>query len=248
MTVNFKPRITWPKNELLIPAELFGISVPSGLSSFDVRYPNIVGAVEMERLAKGSNTTSSGGLATVEGCVTSDPKVAFANPAKQWKKTPLMAPAAGQKEHGPWQFQFLGGDVFLDLELGIYLEKAVDYNPNDDLSVQIFATAYDHELLHVLDAIDIVTKWLPAHLLKESNIDKYFVRAEPYVYGTQSSTDTETDFAEFIGKVIITDIKNFWITESNRRGRLRDDPKEYAIVSDKINDLRAKQINRPHAR
>lgn len=246
MAVTFKPRISWPRNELLLPAEVFGISVPKGVDAFDVRDPKIVDVAEMMRLAPNSGGSSSGQLAIVNGLVTANLTIKFPDPKKQWRKSPLSS--RGTPAHGPWQFEFTGGDVFLDLEMGIYLAKAVDYDPNDDLSVQIFALIYEHELLHVLDEIDIVTRWLPAHVLAEPVVARHLVEGKPYVYGKASSTAMEQDFAEFIAKIIIADITYFWVTEKNRRARLRDDPAEYRIVQDKVDRLRTQQINRPSPR
>lgn len=244
MALTFKPRVRWPKNDLLLPAELFSISVPRGVDAFDVRSPNVVDAAEMMRLAPNSGASSSGQLAIVNGLVTAKLTISFADPKKQWRKTPLSH--GSQSPHGPWQFEFTGGDVFLDLELAIYVAKSVDYDPKDDLSVQIFALIYEHELLHVLDEIDIVTRWLPAHVLAEPTVERHLVQRKPYVYGKASSTAMEQDFSEFLAKIIVGDINYFWVTEKNRRARLRDDPAEYKIVQEKADRLRTRQINRPN--
>jgi hypothetical protein len=243
MALTFKPRVRWPKNDLLLPAKLFDISVPRGVDAFDVRSPNIVDVAEMIRLAPNSKASSSGQLAMVNGLVTAKLTISFADPKKQWRKTPLSL--RSQSPHGPWQFEFTGGDVFLDLDLAIYVAKSVDYDPKDDLSVQIFALIYEHELLHVLDEIDIVTRWLPAHVLAEPAVERHLVQRKPYVYGTASSTAMEQDFAEFLAKIIVDNMNYFWVTEKNRRARLRDDPAEYKIVQDKVDRLRTRQINRP---
>ena len=59
------------------------------------------------------------------------------------------------------------------------------------------------------------------------------------------ATQTDSDFQTFIGNTIQVDIFNIWARESNRREALRDAPAEYKKVQDKVDDLRARQINRP---
>lgn len=239
MAVKFVPRITWPKNELLLPPDYFGVTPPAGVAQGDIRYPNIVDVPEMMRLAPNTSAAQSGQLRIVDGLVTAAPTIRFADANAQWRRS-----SASGSEHGPWKFEFLGGDVFLDLEMGIYLAKSVDYNPKDDLSVQIFARIYEHELLHVLDEIDIATKWLPPQLLGEPTIGRYLVQGAPYVYGLGSSTALDTDFHDFIASIIVANVYNFWVTEKNRRARLRDAPAQYKIVQDQVDTLRQRQINR----
>ena len=245
MSVNFRPNIDWPNNDLLLPAEWFDVKIPSGLSSFYIRDPNFVDITTMMKLSKDDATFASGGLKMTEGLVTSDLKLRFADPSKQWRRTSLSA--TRDPNHGPFQYQFAGGDVFLDLTLGIYLLTTADYNPNDDLSVQIFARLYEHELLHVFDDVDLVNNWLIPHLNIDPDVARFLVRGEPYTYGTPAmvATQTDSDFQTFIGNTIQVDIFNIWARESNRREALRDAPAEYRKVQGKVDDLRARQINRP---
>jgi hypothetical protein len=250
MPVNFKSRISWPKNAQLLPAKHFGVSVPPGVDASNVRYPNFVDVAEMQRLEpdRVESASQKGGsapekLSIVEGLVTGKPTIVFADAAKQWRKSPLSTSAA--QDHGPWKFEFTGGDVFLDLELGFYLLNSLRYDPKDHLSVQIFALVCEHELLHVLDDIDIAKRWLPPHLRSDQMVARFLDQGEPFVYGRPSDTDVEGKFAEFITKIITDRIYNVWVTEQNRREELRDAPDKYKIVQDKVDALRAKQINRP---
>jgi hypothetical protein len=247
MGVTFRRRITWPKNDLLLPSELYNVNVPAGLSSMDVRVPNIVDTNRMMQLAPGSNSSSSGSLSLTEGLVKSDVSVSFPNPAAQWRRGPV--PGAKDPNRGPCQFQFTGGEVILDFPLEIYLLKTAEIDPNDDLSVQIFACLYEHELLHVLDALDIANNWLPIRLNAEPTVARYLMQGQPYVYGTASMliAPLEQEFRTFITNTIQVAIFNLWATESNRRESLRDAPAQYKIVQDKVDALRGKQINRPHS-
>lgn len=246
MSVTFRPTIDWPNNDLLLPAQLFNVKVPAGLSSFDVRDPNFVDVTKMMQLAKDDSTVPSGALRMTDGLVTADVKVRFANPSTQWRRSSLSA--TKDPNRGPFQYQFAGGDVFLDLVLGIYLLKSVEYDPADDLSVQIFARLYEHELLHVVDHVDLINNWLAPHLNPDPDVARYLVRGEPYVYGTPSmvAAQVEREFQTFIGNTIQVAIFNVWAREANRRESLRDAPAQYKIVQDQVDDLRARQINRPH--
>jgi hypothetical protein len=246
MSVTFRPNIDWPNNDLLIPAQLFNIKVPPGLGAFDVRDPNFVDVIKMMKLAKDDKTVTSGALKMTNGLVTADLKVRFADPSTQWRRSSLST--TKDPNRGPFQYQFAGGDVFLDLALSIYLLKSVEYDPADDLSVQIFARLYEHELLHVVDHVDLINNWLASHLNSDSDVARYLVRGEPYVYGTPSmvAAQVEREFQAFIDNTIQVAIFNVWAREANRRQALRDAPAQYKIVQDKVDDLRARQINRPH--
>ena len=142
MGVTFRRRISWPENDLLFPAELFNVTVPPGLCSMDVRVPNIVDINKMNQLSSGAGySSSSGGLSSAYGFVNPKLTAIFPNPAAQWRRTP--APGAKNSDYGPCQFQFTGGEVILDLTLEIYVITAAEIDPNDDLSVQIFACVYE---------------------------------------------------------------------------------------------------------
>lgn len=245
MSVTFRPTIDWPNNDLLLPAKLFNVKVPAGLSSFDVRDPNFVDVTKMTQLAKEGRTVPAS-LSIINGLVTADLKVRFSNPSAQWRRSSL--PAAKDLNRGPFQYQFAGGDVFLDLVVGIHVLNSVEYDPDDDLSVQIFARIYEHELLHVADHLDLVNNWLPSHLNPDPDVARYLVRSEPYIYGTPSMVAAQVDreFQTFVGNTIQVAIFNVWGREANRRQALRDAPAQYKIVQDKVDDLRIRQINRPH--
>jgi hypothetical protein len=136
---------------------------------------------------------------------------------------------------GPANFQFQGGEVIMDLTLGLYMLDSVKPG-DDDKSPKIFNVLYEHELLHILDETDIVKNWLPGRAMVDSTVVKYFVRAEPYTYGLQSQliADARRNFLEYIGQPIF----NVWATEANRRAGIRDAPGEYKKISDQIEKIR----------
>ena len=241
MSVHFRPLISWPQNELLLPADWFGVTVPTGLSSFHVRAPNYVDVIRMGQLGRGNvGSSSTGQLSIVNGRVTKDLTVAFSNPQTQGRRL------GGQAERGPAQFLFTGGEVMLNLAVGIWILSLNEPDLDDDLSIQIFALIYGHELLHVLDEIEILS-WLPPRLLSETAIQQYLVQGQTFTYGTSSQTITEVEreFREHIRRRIEGEVLAVWAPETNRRGGIRDAPTDYAIVQQKVDTLRARQINRP---
>ncbi len=247
MSLTFRLRVQWPRNELLLPAELYNIKVPTGLSSFHVRAPRFVDVVEMGQLAKGNpGRNAGGGLAIVEGMVTRDLRVSFADPSAQWRRLP--AASAQASRNGPGQFKFTGGDVFVDLTLGLYILKMDDPAPDDDLAVQIFAEVYGHELLHVLDELDVASNWLLPRLNQDPDVIAYLVQQQIFTYGTPQQTieQAEQEFRDYIKKRIEDAARVLWTPETNARAGRRDSPAQYKAVGDRINSLRAQQINRPH--
>lgn len=246
MPVTFVPKIEWPTNDLLIPADWFNVTVPAGLDSFHVRSPNYVDVLAMGRVKRNGTAVATGAggqLGLVNGLVSNDLDVRFDNIQSQWRCTPLGGPTSRQ---GPGQFVFTGGNVSLVLSLGIYILDLNKPNPDDQLTIDIFAEVYSHELLHVLDEIDIVRNWLIPRLNTEPTIAQYLVRAEPYVYGNQSQNlmQVEQEFRTYIKNTIQTAIHNIWAVEANRRQGIRDAPAEYKKVQDRIDVLRGRQINR----
>jgi hypothetical protein len=246
IAVTFVSKIEWPKNDLLIPAEWFGVQVPTGLDGFHVRSPNYVDVMGMSRVTRNGSSAAIGAggqLGSVNGLVSNDLQVRFDNVVSQWQCTPLGGPTSRQ---GPGQFRFTGGNVSIVMSLGIYILDLNKPNLDDQLSVDIFAEVYSHELLHVLDEIDIVRNWLIPRLNPDPTIAQYLIRAEPYVFGTpsQSIMQVEQEFRTHIQKTIQANALSIWAVEANRRQGLRDAPAEYKKVQDRIDVLRGKQINR----
>jgi hypothetical protein len=246
MSVNFRPVIHWPVNQLLLPPEYFGVQTPTGLSSLDVRAPKFVDAGEMSKLTTSMARSSSQGLSLVSGLVKPDLKVAL-NDSTQLAVR--LKPGTPVRPNGPLDFQFQGGDIVVNLNLAVFILNSVSWNPvDDDLQVQIFAAVYGHELLHVFDELDIVSKWLQPQLLANTWIDTYLVKAQTYTFGTPSMTVAQVD-SEFRARFfesLQVEVFNTWATESNRRSALRDAPAEYAKVQKVVDGLRIKQVNRPH--
>lgn len=235
MSVNFKPRITWKErmNELICPYEWYGIQKPTGLSPFHVREPKFVSMDELGKLVRGGTAHNTPrGLSMVQGLTDNDFQVKFTDPQAQWRALP--GPDGKPATRGPVNFQFQGGDVILELTLGLYLVDSVE--PGDDeKSRKIYNLFYEHELLHVMDEVDIVQQWLPQQAKQDPTVAKYFVQAEPYTYGLQSQTaeQARADFLQFVTRPIF----NLWAGESNRREKIRDAQAEYDKISDQYYKL-----------
>lgn len=240
MSVTYCPRIHWPTNELLLPPDLYGVDVPTALPEVHVRAPKYADVTVMGQLARSSAVGSpGGGLSIVNGLVTRELEVNFRNPATQWR---CVSSTGGT---GPGTFQFQGGEILLDLSLAIHILDHLDPDPSDEFSVQIFAEVYGHELLHVLDEIDILRNWLSPRLPGDPAIARLL--SQPFSYGTRAQpiATVETEFRQYIRTRIHGAIRDgHWAPQTNERARRRDAPSEYAKVQDRIDTLRARQINR----
>jgi hypothetical protein len=108
----------------------------------------------------------------------------------------------------PVQWQFQGGSLKFDVELGIYI---IDKYASIQKLYELIMT---HELLHVKDSYDIVDQYLPAELPKDENVKKFLIDCKPvdasgYQYWFQSGK-----FKQYVTEI--------WNEEWNKRGTGRD--------------------------
>jgi hypothetical protein len=234
VVVKYTARVDWPENDTRLDAKKFKVTVPTGLKDEQIRTPNYVDVTVMNQKANEKRVGSvGGGFSIVNGLVTRNLEVRFANPAKQWK---LLSASS----KGPGKFQFQGGEIFLDLHLAIFLLDHLEPDPKDDVSGKIFAEIYGHELLHVLDENTIVRSTLPPALDGDRDLAKLLT--EPFSYGRSSDAITivEPEFHEYMRKRIEGIVVNdHWAPRTNERAGARDAPSEYKKVQDKVDDLRA---------
>ncbi|MGH9368525.1 MAG: hypothetical protein ACRD3M_12710 [Thermoanaerobaculia bacterium] len=239
MGVLYTARIHWTANELLLDAKKYKVTVPTALKDEQVRTPSFVDVTVMNQKAReGAVGSKGGGLSIVNGLVTRELEVHFRNPATQWKRLSTST-------MGPGQFQFQGGEIYLDLDLAIFVLDHLKPDPKDDISGKIFAEIYGHELLHVLDENDIAKNWLPPLLDGDKDISSLLTK--PYTYGRSSDSITvvEKEFHEYIRKRIEGMIRNdHWAPQTNERAGRRDAPSEYAKVQDRVDTLRASRTIR----
>jgi hypothetical protein len=134
----------------------------------------------------------------------------------------------------------------LNLAVGIWILSLNEPDLDDDLSIQIFALIYGHELLHVLDEIEILS-WLPPRLLSETAIQQYLVQGQTFTYGTSSQriAEVEREFREHIRRRIEGEVLAGWAPETNPPGGLPHAPTGIRDRQQKVDTLRARQINRP---
>ena len=228
MPYRFVPRVLH-QNELLFPAPLYGVNIPAGLSSFDVRPPTFVSFGEMQALLSSNNNTS-GGLGIVHGLTKCDFRVRFSNLNRQWQQTTGLG---GQSLR-----QFQGGDVYLEITLNVYILESDRPVSGDPYSLQIFALIMEHELEHVVDEIDIINRWMPSRARRDQLARRYLGQATLMQERAYRHWFVDNHFTDWL--------KNgLWANEHNRRARLRDSVSNYAHLQQQIDQLRIQQVNQP---
>jgi hypothetical protein len=225
---NFKPRISFG-NDLLLPASLYGIRIPAGLSPSGIPAPDFVSPAAMVSKLTALQSHNQTGLRVTHGLTTAEFGVSFPNVTQQWRPVPGRS--------APF-WQFYGGDVYLDLTITVYVLEGDRPQPNDDLSRRLFAIIMEHELLHVLDEIEIVSKWMPTNLYRDNMVLKYLSNAEPVDNAMFQSWFKGNGFSDWLKS-------GFWAPEHARRGDLRDSSAQYTALQRQIDDLRIKMVNRP---
>ena len=242
--VEFVAEVRWPANGSMLRVAQYKIDVPGGVPMSSLRLPNYVDVPGMSAVLRSGSTLAQGAggqLGTVNGLVTSELTLRFADASKQWNSRPL-----GGANQGPVEFTFQGGKVHVDLSMGIYVLNTNKPLVRDAVSEKIFSVVYSHELLHVLDNIEMINNWFMPRLKQNRVIDDYLIKRKPYIYGRQidSPQHLSSEFPKFIKDKLETEAHNIWAVEANRRQSVRDAPAEYKKVQDKINDLRSSRTMR----
>jgi hypothetical protein len=225
----FRPRISFGNDAMMAPGA-HGVRVPQGLSATSVREPTFVDPATMVSLLRSSGSGHGSRLGVVHGLTRAEFAVTFPNPSQQWRQVRSSA------AFPPWQFQ--GGDVLLDTKVTVYVLEGDRPQPDDDLTRQIFAIIFEHELLHVLDEIDIVTRWMAAEACKDDKVLKYLTNAQPVDDAMFRSWFRGDGFSNWLRD-------GLWAPEHNRRKDIRDAAHEYAALQTRIDDLRIQITNRP---
>jgi hypothetical protein len=219
-----KPNITFANSERLA-ATKYNIKIPSGLAGQKLSAPEFVTYEKLKSLVKSKDTPKTLGL--TYGLVTAEFDISFPAKTTQWKAV----------DGGKYR-QFQGGTVNLDLKFGVYLWDYLKPKKQDEIGDKIFAIVMEHELLHVLDAVDVVSRWLPQKAYSDIQIKRLLSKGRPL---------PEKDYKHWIEKGNLTDwIENGYVNpEYNRRTAKRDSPAQYKAYSAKINALTAERINQP---
>ena len=79
---------------------------------------------------------------------------------------------------------FQGGDVYLDLEIAVYVDQAISTARLRDRMLRMIMP---HELLHVRDAIEIVTQVMPTRLAAHPVVRDSLVNPQPLDEGSFQS-------------------------------------------------------------
>jgi hypothetical protein len=225
---DFKPRISFG-TDVLLPAT-YGVRVPPGLSAASVPAPTFIDPTTMVSLLQSADSSHGRGLGVVHGLTKTEFAVTFPNPTHQWRqiRTGGAFPS--------WQFQ--GGDVFFDITIKVYVLEGDRPQPDDDLSRQLFAIIMEHELLHVLDETDIVSRWMAPQAIQDDKVLRYLSNAQP--------VDNAMFHSWFQGNGFSNWLKDgLWAPEHNRRKDIRDAAHQYAALQTQIDDIRIQMTNRP---
>lgn len=173
--------------KLIARAQYPGLRVPHGIPANE---PIAVPFSRMSQLAP-NKFPAPAGLTVLE-----KRSVSLAGP---WKQVAGTTPPR-------WQFQ--GGELKLEVELGVYIIDKYQPIP------KLFEVIMTHELMHVQDSYDILGTFLPKELVKDDNIKKYLV--------DQAEVDDSAYRYWFTGDKLKEYVTTIWTEEWNKRGKARD--------------------------
>ena len=189
----FRPNVRY-RNEQKLDGSYGHIHVPSGVSA---RMPYFASAEKMNQIAA---PRLNDGVYTDFGLTDALFSVAFTNLAQQWVPVRLG---------GPTRWQFTGGVIVLDILISVYvLDGFQRYK-------LVVGAILEHEFLHVLDAIDMVSKFVPKAALKDAYVENYLTKGQ--------DLDDLTYRKFFAGPGFQDRLRNeVWNEENNRRIDARD--------------------------
>jgi hypothetical protein len=194
--VRFEPRVSY-RNELLLPLNLYpAFRVPPGIT---VHAPIFVSAQQMQRLAPADT------IKVVAGLTKTEFSLRFPDFVKQWRQVRSGSAAR-------WQFQ--GGVVGLDAAITLYMAEGFQQDP------RIFAMIMEHELLHVRDEVDLITRYAPAEARRDQYVQRYLIDGREVDDSMFQTWFRGKGFEQWIHDGI-------WAPEHNRRGRARDSGTEW---------------------
>lgn len=223
----FRPRILH-RNPSRLDAERLRIEVPEGLSSEHVREPTFVSPERMQALLRTRGGGGSG-LGVVHGLTRAEFSLRFSDFDRQWRQNRRDA------SFPSWTFQ--GGDIFLEVTLEVFVLEGDRPGSGDPAGRQIFGVIMEHELEHVADEIDIVSRWMPPRAYRDRMVRRYLADGRP--------VDDRMFRGWFRTGRFERWLKNgHWAPEHNRRQRRRDSPEAYRALQERIDRLRIRQTNR----
>lgn len=211
-------------NKVVVPAPRYGVKPPRGLDVDDLRMPTFVKPQEMMALLTDTPHHNPSRLAVTHGLVKTQFAFVFSDIEQQWRRL------AGAQNRITRQFQ--GGDVFVQATIAVNILDADRPIDKNKLSEKLFAVIWEHELLHVLDDIEIMRKWLPEKAREDEWLKKYMTEAREL---------DESSFDHYVRKDNLTPWlrDGLWTAERNRRAEIRDAPARYAELNEAIANIRS---------
>jgi hypothetical protein len=166
--------------------------------------------MEMQRLAPAQT------IKVIAGLTTAEFSLRFANPSLQWRQ--VRSGGALTR----WQFQ--GGKVSLNVLISVYVAEGFQsYN-------QALALILEHELLHVQDEIDIVSRFMPTAALRDQYVQRYLVEGRELDDPMYRRWFAGPGFQEWVHDSV-------WAPEHNRRGQIRDSGVEWESFRKRIDEF-----------
>lgn len=214
LETRWTPRISY-ENPTTISAVANNIRVPPGVAD-TIPAPIFVNKADFDILLAADEGRKDKSLTF--GLVTAKLSVSFADVAHQWVKTDARSSPS---------WKFLGGTIYLDLRLGLYIYDHYKTRPGDPCTFQVLSRLVEHELLHIADETDIVGNWLPETVKKDA-ASQYLDDVMPD--STYQKWVVQNYFEERVRDYI-------WSDEHNRRVAIRDAKREYDEISNEVREL-----------
>jgi hypothetical protein len=185
-SLSFVPSVIW-ENEILVPVSYYpGLVVPPGVQA---REPFAVTWGQMSKMAPGKVPAPAG---------LTEPKDFEVKLQGHWSQTKTTPPQ--------WVFQ--SGDLKLSVTVAVYIiDKLREIQ-------KAFELILSHELLHVLDDLEIAHTYLPDELSKDTYVKQFLIEQKP--------VDDTMYRNWFLGDMFAKYVRDIWILERNRRGDDRD--------------------------
>jgi hypothetical protein len=185
----FVPRVRY-LNQGAPPANSAPNVIPQRLQ------PIFISDTEMQRRTPVamSRMIQQGMMGTTFGLTVPSFSLNYLNFNQQWQSS--IRPGTRMQQ---WVFQ--GGDVYLDLEIGVYVDQSVSRARLRDRMLRMIMP---HELLHVRDAIEIITQIMPTRLLAHPVVRDNLVNPQPMDEGSFQSMIRGDGLANVVRDQIFT--------------------------------------------
>jgi hypothetical protein len=223
----FKPSIS--NGAAVLKLSLYPKIKPPSSKMTSAPEPKLVSTAEMNGLLR---TKSKESLSHVWGLTVGTFALRFSDTAKQWKKS----------DDGRWQFQ--GGDVELAVMNKIYIDKQL-VGSDGDLDSDLIGLIMSHELLHVQDHIDVMTKDAPTELTNDRIIRRLLIddgKGEPGIIEEKEYkhwvVDLTTDYDGNECTYLTSRMIDLIVDKLNAKASGRDSGPAYAEYGNNVSFVR----------